>query len=107
MLSNTATPKYYGRFRDQVLSGEIPVCQKISMQMNRIDQRIDDPKYYYDDEAAEKFIRFCENEMCLTDGSDLHMLDSFKLWAEDVLGWYYYSYMDVFDPNLGMRFIRK
>ena len=103
MLSNTATPKYYGRFRDQVLSGEIPVCQKISMQMNRIDRRIDDPKYYYDDEAVEKFIRFSENEMCLTDGSDLHMLDSYKLWAEDVLGWYYYTYMDVYDPDLGMR----
>ena len=107
MLSNTATPKYYGRFREQVLSGEIPVCQKISLQMNRIDQRIDDPKYYYDDEATDKFIRFCEDEMCLTDGSDLHMLDSFKLWAEDVLGWYYYTYMDVFDPELGMRVHKK
>lgn len=107
MLSNTATPKYYGRFREQVLNGEIPVCQKISMQMNRIDQRINDPRYYYDDEATEKFIRFCENEMCLTDGSDLHMLDSFKLWAEDVLGWYYYTWMDVYDPNIGRRVQKK
>lgn len=107
MLSNTATPKYYGRFREQVLNGEIPVCQKISMQMNRIDKRIDDPRYYYDDEATEKFIRFCENEMCLTDGSDLHMLDSFKLWAEDVLGWYYYTWMDVYDPAIGARVPKK
>lgn len=107
MLSNTATPKYYGRFREQVLNGEIPVCQKISMQMNRIDKRIDDPRYYYDDEATEKFIRFCENEMCLTDGSDLHMLDSFKLWAEDVLGWYYYTWMDVYDPTIGARVPKK
>ena len=86
-LSNTATPRYYGQFRDAVLRGEIPVNNEISMQMNRIDDRIRNPKYYYDEDAVEGFILFCESELTLTDGSDLHLLDSFKLWAEDIFGW--------------------
>ena len=100
-LSNTATPKYYGRFREAVIRGEIPVCREISMQMNRIDQRIADPRYYYDDQAVEGFIRYCENELTLTDGSDMTLLDSFKLWAEDLFGWYYFVDRSVFvpDPN--------
>lgn len=90
MLSNTATPKYYGMFRDQVLRGEIPVCKEIEMEMNRIDGLIRDPKFYYDIDAVEGFIRFCENELTLTDGSDLFLLDTFKLWAEEIFGWYYF-----------------
>ena len=90
MLSNTATPYYYGKFRDQVLRGEIPVCREISMEMTRIDALIKDPQYYYDEDAINGFIAFCENELTLTDGSDLHLLDSFKLWAEQVFGWYYF-----------------
>ena len=81
MLSNTATPKYYGEFRNKVLSGEIPVCKEISMEMNRIDQLIANPGVYYDDQAVQGFIDYCENELTLTDGSDLILLDSFKLWA--------------------------
>lgn len=98
-LSNTATPRYYGQFRDAVLRGEIPVNNEISMQMNRIDERIRNPKYYYDEDAVEGFILFCENELTLTDGSDLHLLDSFKLWAEDVLGWYYFVERSIFIPG--------
>ena len=98
-LSNTATPKYYGMFRDAVLRGEIPVCREISMQMNLIDDLIDDPRYYYDENAVEGFIKYCEAELTLTDGSDLHLLDTFKLWAEDILGWYYYSPISVYEPN--------
>ena len=90
MLSNTATPKYYGMFRDQVLRGEIPVCHEIEMQMNLIDNLISDPRIYYDDQAVEGWIQFCENELCLTDGSKLNLLPSFKLWGEDLLGWYYF-----------------
>lgn len=90
MLSNTAVPKYYAKFRDDVLSGKIPICAEIEMQMHRIDDRIADPNYYYDDNAVEGFVAFCENELTLTDGSDLKLLDSFKLWAEDVFGWYYF-----------------
>lgn len=90
MLSNTATPYYYGIFRDQVLRGEIPVCREISMEMNRIDKLIKNPKYYYDNDAVNGFIAFCENELTLRDGSDLFLLDTFKLWAEQVFGWYYY-----------------
>ncbi len=90
MLSNTATPKYYGMFRDQVLRGEIPVCHEIEMQMNLIDNLISDPRFYYDDKAVEGWIQFCENELCLTDGSELNLLPSFKLWGEDLLGWYYF-----------------
>jgi len=90
MLSNTATPVYYGQFRDAVIRGEIPVCAEISMEMNRIDALIRNPSYYYDDEAVEGFIRFCEHELTLTDGEELHLLDTFKLWAEQVYGWYYF-----------------
>lgn len=100
-LSNTATPIYYGAFRDAVLRGEIPVNEQISLQMYRIDDRIKDPRYYYDSEAVEGFIRFCEEELTLTDGADLHLLDTFKLWAEDLFGWYYYSDISVFDPEVG------
>jgi len=91
MLSNTAIPKYYGQFRDEVLAGRIPICAEIEMQMHRIDDKILDPRYYYDDQAVEGFVAFCEGEMTLTDGSDLKLLDSFKLWAEDVFGWYYFE----------------
>lgn len=109
-LSNTATPKYYGIFREKVLRGEIPVNEKISMQMNRIDDNIRNPGVYYDGELVEGFIRFCENEMVLTDGSDFKMLDSFKLWAEDLFGWYYFEERSVWVPmGNGKRgkFIRK
>ena len=90
MLSNTATPKYYGMFRDQVLRGEIPVCKEIEMEMNRIDELIRNPQFYYDIDAVEGFVKFCENELTLTDGSDLFLLDTFKLWAEEIFGWYYF-----------------
>lgn len=90
MLSNTATPRYYGEFRQKVLRGEIPVCRNISMEMNRIDSFIDNRGIYYDEDAVEGWIAFCENELTLTDGSDLHLLDSFKLWGEEIFGWYYF-----------------
>ena len=102
-LSNTATPRYYGQFRDAVLRGEIPVSNEISMQMNRIDDRIRNPKYYYDEDAVEGFILFCESELTLTDGSDLHLLDSFKLWVEDIFGWYYFEERSVFIPGIGAK----
>lgn len=89
-LSNTAVPKYYGKFRQQVIDGEFPVCEKISMEMNRIDELIANPGIYYDEDAIEGWISFCENELTLTDGSDLELLDTFKLWAEQVYGWYYF-----------------
>lgn len=98
-LSNTAVPIYYGRFRDAVIRGEIPVCKEISMEMNRIDRLIENPRYYYDDKAVEGFVSYCENEMTLTDGSDLQLLDSFKLWAEQVFGWFYYVERSVFIPD--------
>jgi phage terminase large subunit-like protein len=98
-LSNTATPIYYGKFRDAVIRGEIPVCKEISMEMNRIDDLIANPGIYYDDKAIDGFIDFCENELTLTDGSDLHLLDSFKLWAEQVFGWYYFVERSVFEPS--------
>lgn len=98
-LSNKAVPKYYGIFRDAVLRGEIPVCREISMEMNRIDDLIEDPRYYYDDQAVEGWIRFCEAELTLTDGSDLHLLFSFKLWGEQVFGWYYFVERSVYEPN--------
>ena len=97
-LSNTATPKYYGQFRDAVMRGEIPVCETISMEMNRIDELIANPRYYYDDQAIDGFIKFCERELTLTDGSDLHLLDSFKLWAEQIFGWYYFDERSVYEP---------
>ena len=109
-LSNTATPKYYKQFRDAVIRGEIPVNNEISMEMNRIDALIQNPGVYYDDQAVEGFIKFCENELTLTDGSDLHLLDTFKLWAEQIFGWYYYVERSVYEPspdNHGGRYVRK
>ena len=97
-LSNTAVPKYYGEFRDAVEAGEIPVNREIAMEMNRIDQLIEDPRVWYDDQAVEGWIRFCENEMTLTDGGDLKLLDSFKLWGEQVFGWYYFIERSVYVP---------
>jgi phage terminase large subunit-like protein len=99
-LSNTATPKYYFEFRQRVLSGEIPVNELISLEMNRIDDLIANPNYYYDDMAVEGFIKYCENELTLTDGGDLHLLDTFKLWAEQVFGWYYFVERSVYDPQV-------
>lgn len=98
-LSNTAVPKYYGEFRDAVIRGEIPVCETVSMEMNRIDQLIANPGIYYDCNAVEGFIRYCERELTLTDGEDLILLDSFKLWAEQLLGWYYYVERSVYVPS--------
>ena len=109
-LSNIAIPKYYGEFRDSVMRGEIPVCHTISMEMNRIDGLIANPGIYYDPAPVEHFIRFCENELVLTDGSDFHMLDSFKLWAEQVFGWYYYIERTIYQPNpsgQGGEYVRK
>ena len=98
-LSNTATPIYYGRFRNAVINGQIPVCREISMEMNRIDSLIKNPGIYYDPNAINGFIRYCENELTLTDGSDLVLLDSFKLWAEQIFGWYYFVERSVFVPS--------
>lgn len=109
-LSNTAVPIYYGRFRDAVLDGEIPVCKEVAMEMERIDELIDNPDYYYDDQAVEGWIRYCENELTLTDGEDLHLLDSFKLWGEQVFGWYYFVERSVYEPNPdghGGHYVRK
>lgn len=99
MLSNTATPRYYGLFRDAVMRGEIPVCHEIDLEMQRIDALIANPRYYYDDEAVEGFIEFCENELTLTDGTELRLLDTFKLWAEQIFGWYYFEKRSVYVPN--------
>jgi phage terminase large subunit-like protein len=98
MLSNTAVPYYYGQFRDAVIRGEIPVNKEVSMEMNRIDALIANPGIYYDDKAVDGFIRFCENELTLTDGTDLHLLPTFKLWAEQLLGWYYFVDRSVYEP---------
>ena len=109
-LSNTATPKYYGMFREAVLRGEIPVCETISMEMNRIDSLIANPGIYYDDKAVDGFVRYCENELTLTDGSDLQLLDSFKLWAEQIFGWYYYVERSIYEPSPdghGGRYVNK
>ena len=109
-LSNTAVPKYYGMFRDAVLRGEIPVCREVSMEMNRIDDLIRNPGVYYDDKAVEGFIAYCNDELTLTDGSDLELLDSFKLWAEQVFGWYYFEERSVYEPsenNRGGRYVTK
>lgn len=109
-LSNTAVPKYYGIFRDAVIRGEIPVCKEISMEMNRIDDLIANPGIYYDDRAVEGWVAFCEDELTLTDGSDLNLLDSFKLWGEQVFGWYYFVERSVYEPNPdghGGRYIKK
>lgn len=98
-LSNTATPTYYGQFREKVLRGEIPVCSELSMYMNIIDEQIRNPRYYYDDRAINGYIRFCENELTLTDGSNMHLLDTFKLWAEDLLAWFYFVEKTVYIPK--------
>jgi len=109
-LSNTATPIYYGKFRDQVLRGEIPICKEISMEMNRIDALIKNPEIYYDDEAINGFIKFAENELTLTDGDDLRLLDSFKLWAEQIFGWYYFVERSIYQPDEhhhGGKYVRR
>lgn len=109
-LSNTATPKYYGMFRDAVMRGDIPVCEEISLEMNRIDALIANPGIWYDDKAIDGFISFCENELTLTDGEDLHLLDSFMLWAEQVFGWYYFVERSVYEPypdGHGGRYVKK
>lgn len=98
-LSNTATPIYYGRFRDAVIRGEIPVCEEISMEMNRIDALIANPGVWYDDKAVNGFIKYCESELTLTNGDDLFLLDSFKLWAEEIFGWYYYIERSIYVPD--------
>lgn len=109
-LSNTAVPKYYGQFREAVMRGEIPVCKEISMEMNRIDDLIRNPGVWYDDQAVEGFIEYCEEELTLTDGEDLHLLDSFKLWAEQIFGWYYFVERSVYEPSRdgrGGRYVTK
>ena len=109
-LSNTAVPRYYGEFRDAVLRGEIPVCETVSLEMNRIDALIDNPGIWYDDQAVQGFINYCEKELTLTDGDDLHLLDSFKLWAEQIFGWYYYVDRSVYEPSPdghGGRYVNK
>lgn len=109
-LSNTATPYYYGKFRDAVIRGEIPICKEISMEMNRIDDLISNPGIYYDDQAVKGFVEYCENELTLTDGSDLYLLDTFKLWAEQIFGWYYFIDRSVYEPypdGRGGRYVTK
>lgn len=109
-LSNTAVPIYYGKFREAVKRGEIPICKEIEMEMNRIDELIENPGIYYDDRAINGFIHYCEKELTLTDGSDLYLLDSFKLWAEQIFGWYYFVERSVFEPNPdghGGRYVNK
>lgn len=102
-LSNTATPIYYGRFREKVIRGEIPVNREISMEMNRIDALVDDPEVYYDDQAIDGFIQYCEKECTLTDGTDLHLLDTFKVWAEQIFGWYYFVERQVWEPATPLK----
>lgn len=109
-LSNTAVPKYYGGFREAVIRGEIPVCKEISLEMNRIDELIDNPGIYYDDQAVEGFVRYCENELTLTDGGDLALLDTFKVWAEQIFGWYYFVERSVYEPykeGHGGRYVKR
>ena len=109
-LSNTATPKYYGMFREAVIRGEIPVCEEVSMEMNRIDALIANPGIWYDDQAIQGFIDYCENELTLTNGEDLHLLDSFKLWAEQIFGWYYFVERSIYEPSEdghGGHYVRK
>lgn len=105
-LSNTAVPKYYGQFRKAVLSGNLPVCETIAMEMKRIDNLISDSRYYYDDKAVDGFIQYCENELTLTDGSNLYLLDTFALWAEEIFGWYYFVERNIFDPETG-HYVKK
>ena len=109
-LSNTATPKYYGMFREAVMRGEIPICEEISLEMNRIDSLIENPGIWYDDQAIQGFVNYCENELTLTDGEDLHLLDYFMLWAEQIFGWYYFVERSVYEPNEdghGGRYVKK
>ena len=109
-LSNTAVPRYYGEFRDAVLRGEIPVNEYVSMEMNRIDALIANPEYFYDEDAINGWVQFCEDELTLTDGTDLHLLDSFKLWAEEIFGWYYFVEMEIYRPNKngpGGHYVKK
>ena len=109
-LSNTAVPKYYGKFREAVMRGEIPICKEIEMEMHRIDKLIANRGVYYDPAPVEGFIAFCEGELTLTDGSDFHMLDTFKLWAEQVFGWYYFIERSVYQPypnRPGGRYVKK
>ena len=109
-LSNTAVPKYYGEFRDAVIRGEIPICREIEMEMHRIDDLIANPGVWYDDQAIDGFIRYCEDELTLTDGEDLHLLDTFKLWAEQIFGWYYFEDRSVYVPNekgRGGHYVKK
>src|SRR4051794_5326900 len=109
-LSNRTVPTYYGQFHDAVMAGEIPVNREISMEMNRIDALIANPNMYYDDQAVEGFIRYCEGEGTLTDGSDLHLLPSFKLWAEQIFGWYYFVERSVYEPtpeNHGGHYVQR
>lgn len=109
-LSNTATPIYYGQFRDAVVRGEIPVCKEVSMEMNRIDDLIRNPGIYYDDQAVEGWVKFCENELTLTDGEDLHLLDTFKLWGEQIFGWFYFVERSVYQPSKddhGGKYVKK
>lgn len=110
MLSNTATPRYYGAFRERVLRGEIEINREIEMEMNRIDELIRNPKYYYDDKAVDGYVDYCNNELTLTDGEPMELLDTFKLWAEEIFGWYYFEYRDVYMTNpsgRGGRYIRR
>lgn len=109
-LSNTATPKYYGQFRDAVLRGDIPVCETIGLEMERIDALIESPLYYYDDTAVDGFVNFCETELTLRDGGRMHLLDTFKLWAEQIFGWYYFTERSVYEPypdGHGGRYVQK
>ena len=109
MLSNTATPIYYGQFRAAVMRGDIPVNREVSMEMNRIDALIRDPRYYYDDEAINGWIDFCETELTLTDGDDLRLLDTFKLWGEQLLSWYEFVERSVAKtmPDGKIRYVKK
>lgn len=109
-LSNTATPKYYGEFRNAVMRGDIPVCKEIAMEMNRIDDLINNPGVYYDDQAVEGFVKYCEKELTLTDGADLVLLDTFKVWAEQIFGWYYFVERSIYEPNKdghGGRYVNR
>ena len=99
MLSNTETPKYYAQFRESVIAGEIPVNKEISLEMNRIDELILNPNIYYDEQAVEGFIKYCEMELTLTDGSDLYLLDTFKVWAEQIFAWYYFVERSIYSPG--------
>ena len=109
-LSNTATPKYYGQFRDAVMRGEIPICKEIAMEMNRIDDLIANPGIWYDDQAVEGWISYCESELTLTDGEDIKLLDTIKLWGEQIFGWYYYVERSVYVPSPdghGGRYVKR